>query len=110
MSVIGLDIGTTRSKLAYVDVTGKPVVILNDRGEPQTPSVLHVEDPANPLIGVDAEEQSYIDPDHFVQNFKLDLGSTSGLLENGPTITPTDATAMLPADRIGEVGKKRIYQ
>lgn len=97
MSTIGLDIGTTRCKVAYVDVTGKPVSLLNDRGQAQTPSVLHLADPNNPLIGIDAAEQSYIDPEHFIQNFKLDLGSTENLLNSSPIITPTDATSMLIA-------------
>jgi len=95
MSVIGMDIGTTRSKIAYVDVTGKPASILNDRGNLQTPSVLHLADVTHPLIGVDAEEQSYIDPENYVQSFKLQLGSTENLFRQGPVITPTDATAML---------------
>ena len=97
MSVIGIDIGTTQSKAAYVDLTGKPANILNDRGHRQTPSVLHLADVTHPLIGIDAQEQSYIDPKHFVQNLKLKLGSIESLLNKGPIVTPTDATTMLIA-------------
>jgi molecular chaperone DnaK len=93
--MIGMDIGTTYTKAAYVDPTGKPNSIPNARGEHSTPSVLYFEDKGAPLVGRDATEQAFLDPSRCVRNFKLGLGSTKNLLTNGQVVTPTDATARL---------------
>jgi len=93
--MMGFDVGTSRSKVAFVDPAGKAVSVLNARGEPRTPSVVFVPETGDPLIGVEAVEQGYIDPGRCIRNFKPRLGSTEGLLSNGQLVTPTDAAAML---------------
>ena len=80
--MLAYDFGMTFCKIAYIDPTGKPIIVPNTRGEPVTPSALHYEDFANPLVGKDAIEQGFIDPENYVANFKLRLGSTENLLPN----------------------------
>jgi len=105
--MIGFDIGTTRSKVAFVDQAGKPNAVLNARGDHSTPSVLYFPDSdAPPLVGLDAAEQCYLDPERGVRNFKLDLGSTESLLGNGRVVTPTDATAALIAQLKDDVERQ----
>ena len=99
--MIGIDIGTTCCMVAYVDPTGKPNIIPNSRGEHTTPSVIYLQDSAEPLIGTDAVEQGFLDPTNCVRNFKPKLGSTESLLNSGRSFTPTDATAIL----IGRIKK-----
>jgi molecular chaperone DnaK len=93
--MIGFDIGTFQSKVSYVDQTGKPQPVANARGEYATPSVLLFQNQDEPLIGRDAIEQGFVDPALCVRNFKLGLGTTVNLLNNGLTVTPTDATGLL---------------
>ena len=93
--MFGFDFGTTHSKVAYIDQAGKPAIILNNRGDPTTPSALYLQDPKPPLVGKDALEQGYVDPANSVRNWKLRLGSTESLLSNGKIFTPTDAAALL---------------
>jgi len=93
--MIGMDIGTTHCKIAYVDPTGKPNIIPNSRGEHTTPSVIYLQDSADPLVGTDAVEQGFLDPVNCARNFKLKLGSTESLLNSGRSLTPTEATAIL---------------
>ncbi len=95
----GFDIGTTQSKTAHVNPTGKPSIISNARGEQVTDSALYLPETGEALIGRDAIEQSVIDPTRFLSNFKLKLGSTENLLNDGQIITPTDATAILIAQK-----------
>ena len=93
--MIGFDIGTTRSKSAHMDPAGKANIIPNDRGETWTPSVVYYPQSGDPLVGSDAVEQGYIDPARCVKNFKLKLGTTEDLVQNGRNVTATDATADL---------------
>lgn len=101
---IGIDYGTTSIKAAFVDATGKPVIAVNERGEPQTPSVVYVQEGGPPLVGRDAVEQGYVDPTRVVRNAKLQLGSTESLLPVGmPTTTPTDAVATVLAATVADL-------
>ena len=93
--MIGMDIGTTHCKVANIDPAGKPNIISNSRGDQTTPSVIYFSDSLPPLIGLDAVEQGFIDPANCVGNFKLKLGTTENLLNDGKTLTPTDAAAIL---------------
>jgi molecular chaperone DnaK len=94
MYPIGIDFGTTRLKIACVDPSGKPIIILNDRGQPFTPAYLYFSESGEVLVGIDALEQGYIDPTRCVRNFKLKLGTTENLLGNGQVIDPTDAATI----------------
>lgn len=93
--MIGLDTGTTNSKGAFVDANGKPVSILNARGERATPSVVYRDSSGGCLVGTDAWEKGLLDPKGFVPTFKLSLGSTESLLPAGTPFTPTDAAAVI---------------
>lgn len=93
--MFGFDIGTTQSKGAFVDATGKAVIICNARGDLTTPSVVHRDSSGSILIGKDAIEQGVVEPEGYMANFKLQLGSTESLLKNGSPFTPTNATAAL---------------
>jgi molecular chaperone DnaK len=39
--ILGIDLGTTFSAMAYVDKHGKPVIVPNSEGQTTTPSVIH---------------------------------------------------------------------
>ena len=91
----GFDIGTFQSKVSYTDQTGKPQAVPNSRGEYATPSALHFQNPDDPLVGKDAVEQGFIDPTKFIGSFKLRLGTTDNLLNNGVVVTATDAAKKL---------------
>lgn len=93
--MLGLDFGTTRTKAAYMDAAGKPNIVLNEWGEPYTPTAIYFNTKGNHLIGRDAVEQACLDPTYFIRNFKLKLGSLDSLLSNGQSVTPTEAAAIL---------------
>ena len=57
--VVGIDLGTTFSAIAYIDQYGKPEVIANREGDRTTPSVIYF-DGANPgmhFFGCTAHEE-----------------------------------------------------
>ena len=51
MATYGIDLGTTYSCIAYVDETGRPVVLKSAVGEDTTPSVVYFESPENVVVG-----------------------------------------------------------
>ena len=51
MATYGIDLGTTYSCIAYVDETGRPVVLKSAIGEDTTPSVVYFESPENVVVG-----------------------------------------------------------
>ena len=95
--MFGIDIGTTQTKMAYVDPTGKPCIINNSRGEPITPSAVYRPASGPSLVGKDAIEQGVVDPRRLAVNFKLLLGGTGNVLQDGAVLTATDATEILIA-------------
>lgn len=97
MNILGIDHGTTRTKTATVNPAGQSESILNARGEPFTPSVVYVSENGDLMVGTDAFEQGYLNPNRLIRNYKLRLGHNENLLNNGQVFTPTDAAAAIIA-------------
>jgi molecular chaperone DnaK len=104
---VGIDFGTTRSKAAYLDATGKPVIVLNTRGEPFTPSVIHYPASGAPLVGQDALELMHIEPERCILYPKLKLGTVEQLLRAGGRVTATDATEQIIAALKADIERQR---
>lgn len=64
--IIGIDLGTTNSAVAYIDDSGNPTILPNREGERVTPSVIFFED-GSPVIGSTAKSISVSDPTNTVQ-------------------------------------------
>jgi len=72
--VIGIDLGTTQSCIAYVDVTG-PKIIPNLEGFPTTPSVVSFTDSGEKLVGNVALRQALTNPEKTIYAVKRLLGN-----------------------------------
>ena len=71
--VVGIDLGTTYTAVAYVDEYGKPVVLKNSDGQTTTPSVVFF-DPPNYVVGEVALQSTLTDPNRVVQFVKRFMG------------------------------------
>lgn len=71
---IGIDLGTTYSAVAYLDVLGQPRTILNERGEKTTASAVFIKPDRTVVIGQEALEARRDRPDRVAVNFKRDMG------------------------------------
>ena len=71
--VIGVDLGTTQSCIAYIDVTG-PKIIPNLEGFPTTPSVVSFTDSGEKLVGNVALRQASTNPEKTIYAAKRLLG------------------------------------
>ncbi len=71
--VIGIDLGTTNSCVAFVS-GGDPVVIANSEGNRITPSVVAITDKGERLVGQIAKRQAITNPEHTVYSIKRLMG------------------------------------
>ena len=73
--VIGIDLGTTFSVVAHVDVQGRAVTITNTEGDLTTPSVVFL-DPAGAVVGKEGAKAAEFEPDRIAMHPKRDMGQT----------------------------------
>ncbi|MGY0693728.1 molecular chaperone HscC [Virgibacillus sp. FSP13] len=74
MTVIGIDLGTSNSLVAYWTESGS-VIIPNNLGEKLTPSVVGVDDNGELLVGAIAKERLITHPNLTASVFKREMGS-----------------------------------
>ena len=94
--IVGIDLGTTFSAIAYIDKHGRPEIIPNREGERTTPSVIFFEEDGTPIVGQIARNQAIISPRRTVRWIKRDMGNPSFRLNiDGKDYLPEDLSAMI---------------
>jgi len=88
--VVGIDLGTTNTEIAYYDDTGKAKVIPNQDGDLKTPSVVHIGPGAKEvLVGLAAWNAQLLDPGRTFKEVKRDVGTDKVYLTEGSLqVTP----------------------
>jgi molecular chaperone DnaK len=93
--IVGIDLGTTFSAIAYINQHGKPEVISNREGERTTPSVIYF-DAENPVVGVEASRMAVIETKRTVECIKREMGNPSFRFNvDGKDYFPEDLSAMI---------------
>lgn len=72
--IVGIDLGTTNSLIAYFDGE-KPVIIPNKLGERLTPSIVSIDADGNTYVGSTAKERKITHPDETAEVFKRSMGT-----------------------------------
>jgi len=72
--VVGIDLGTTNSLVAYVDDNGKPQVIADKQGRKLVPSVVHYSPEKGLLVGESAQALLIPDPENTIYSVKRFMG------------------------------------
>lgn len=92
--VIGIDLGTTNSAVAFMD-GGEPVVIPNDRGNRITPSVVAVGDSGDILVGEAAKNQAVINAENTVVAVKRRMGSSEVITLADRAYSPEEISSFI---------------
>jgi molecular chaperone HscC len=92
--IIGIDLGTTNSLVAYMTDLG-PKLIPNALGEFLTPSVVGIDDSQQILVGRAAREMQVLEPDSCVGTFKRYMGTDHKLTVAGKTFTPEQLSSFV---------------
>lgn len=93
-TIIGIDLGTTTSEIAYVK-DGKPEVIINELGSRITPSVVGLTDENEIIIGNTAKGQAALKPDRTVMEVKRIMGTDKMVTLGNNVVTPEEVSAMI---------------
>ncbi len=107
--VIGIDLGTTQSCIAYVDATG-PQIIPNLEGLPTTPSVVSFTDSGEELVGNVALRQASTNPEKTIYAAKRLLGKKfdSAAIQTIKERTPYKIAEASNGDTVVHVGSREI--
>ncbi|WP_213975200.1 molecular chaperone DnaK [Tepidanaerobacter acetatoxydans] len=92
--VIGIDLGTTNSVVAYME-GGKPVIISNAEGSRLTPSVVAFTKDGERLVGQLAKRQAITNPERTIQSIKRYMGTDYRVHIDDKTYTPQEISAMV---------------
>lgn len=94
--IVGIDLGTTYSAIAYIDDNGNPQIIQNSEGENTTPStVLFGDDEV--VVGTEAKKSAFMEPGNFVAFAKRAMGDRSKHFTNeaGEEYSPEAISALI---------------
>ena len=94
---VGIDLGTTFSAVAYIDETGRPQIVNNERGENITPSIVGKRD-GNLVVGESARRAWGADDRKGAARFKRDMGTSNVHYIDGNKYTPTELSAAVIKD------------
>lgn len=94
MALIGIDLGTTHSLIAYYQ-DGKAHLIPNVHGSFLTPSVVSVENDGNILVGESARERFISHPDNSVHAFKRMMGTAREWQSGKRKFRPEELSALV---------------
>lgn len=95
MAVVGIDLGTTFSVVAYVDKTGTPKPLENKEGSLITPSVVFVQDEENISVGAPAMNSSAAFPEQTVEFVKNEMGNKTTYTIKGKDYSPEHLSALI---------------
>ena len=74
--VCGIDLGTTNSLVAYIN-DGKPIVVKNEKHQSSlTPSVIYFDEQGNIIVGDDAKQHVFHDPQNTIYSVKRLMGKS----------------------------------
>ena len=92
--IVGIDLGTTNSLIAYFAEEG-PRIIPNRLGKNLTPSVVSVDEEGNIYVGETARERMSLYPDSVVSAFKRSMGTERQYNLSGHMYRPEELSSFV---------------
>ena len=93
--IVGIDLGTTNSLIAYFDKENGATIIPNRLGNKLTPSVVSFDEDGTIYVGETAKERRITHSMRTVEVFKRDMGSKRVWNIGDKQYTPTDLSALV---------------
>lgn len=93
--VVGIDLGTTYSAIAWVKPDGNPEVIPNAEGKRTTPSIVSFTKDGQILVGEPAKRQVILNSDRTVRSIKRYMGSDYTVRIDDKVYTPQQISAFI---------------
>lgn len=93
--VVGIDLGTTNSLVAYFDENEGPKIIPNRLGKRLTPSVVSIDEDGTVYVGETAKERRITHPLRTVEVFKRDMGTSKTYQIGDRFYTPVELSSIV---------------
>jgi len=94
--IVGIDLGTANSAIAYINSFGQPEIIHNRDGGRTTPSVILFEDDEKVIIGEEAKNNSVIYPFNTIDFIKSTMGNPDFKFMHGDSaFTPEELSSLI---------------
>jgi len=93
--IVGIDLGTSTSEIAYVDETGRVIVVPNRENDLITPSVVHIKENGRPIVGEEAMQYLFTRPDSTFMEIKRRFGSNEKFFVHGKVYSPEEIQACI---------------
>jgi len=93
--VVGIDLGTTNSAIAWVKPDGNPEVIPNAEGKRTTPSIVSFTKDGQILVGEPAKRQVILNAERTVRSIKRYMGSDYTIKIDDKVYTPQQISAFI---------------
>ncbi|MCW8141401.1 MAG: Hsp70 family protein, partial [Planctomycetota bacterium] len=94
--IVGIDLGTTFSAIAFLNAFGRAEVVPTAAGEREVPSVVLFPPGGRPLVGREAKERSAEHPERVVEFVKREMGDPDWRFEvDGQAFTPQAVSAII---------------
>ncbi len=94
--ILGIDLGTTFSAVAYVDPFGKPVILPNAEGQRTTASVIHFYGRDACVVGDEAVKMVLVDAPNVVRFIKRHMGDPGYQFELfGRSYSPQELSSLI---------------
>ena len=91
--IVGIDLGTSTSEIAYINKKGRVIVIPNTEKDTITPSVVHMKQTGRSIVGAEAREYLFTRPDCTFMEVKRKFGTGETLTAHGKTYKPEEIQA-----------------
>ena len=92
--IIGIDLGTTNSCMAYIE-NGKTMIIPNSEGQKTTPSVVAFTQDGKRLVGEAAKRQAVTNPLNTISSIKRQMGTDYKKRIGNKEYSPQEISAMI---------------
>jgi len=93
-TIVGIDLGTTNSEIAFVE-DGRPTVISDKDGRQIIPSVVGISPAGEMLVGIEARNQYVVVPERTVRSIKRKMGTKEKVKIAGQKYSPQEISAFI---------------
>jgi len=93
--IVGIDLGTSTSEIAYINAQGQPEPIPNHLGQTATPSVIYINEQNEPVVGLEAREKLLLEPQNTFMEVKRMMGRDIRLSARGREYTPVELSSYI---------------
>lgn len=93
--VVGIDLGTTNSAIAWMKPDGNVEVIPNAEGKRTTPSIVHFSKDGSVIVGEPAKRQVVLHPERTIRSIKRKMGSDYKVTIDNKNFTPQQISAFV---------------